>query len=367
MLGFERDTRPKERDMARHARVDEEQGDATDSINSPVTRSKVTARPVTRVDSQVVESATWMMKALSVLDEPLDVITKEAGKRDLAIGEESDSAVTVVTGDATSILRTLPPTPPKRKRRHWVASLITLTIVTVLVATTLTVVTPLAHGETVGVAMGGSGPLGVPITFDQADQAPTGQWVAVIGAQPSQEDIGGGAGPGVKAPGSAGLPVSAKHVTLNKTQTSTSSGQYSPPPFRPWPPSYAYTPVPGYHSFTVYGSGGFYWWAFGQCTWWAQNKRRDENLTRMGNAQFWATGARARGYQVSSTPRAGATVVFQPGVQGAGGAGHVAHVEKVYPGGWFLISEMNFYWNGGGWGRVDYRLAHSGWGVQFIY
>ena len=37
------------------------------------------------------------------------------------------------------------------------------------------------------------------------------------------------------------------------------------------------------------------------------------------------------------------------------------------PGGWFLISEMNFYWNGGGWGRVDYRFAHSGPGVYFIY
>ena len=63
----------------------------------------------------------------------------------------------------------------------------------------------------------------------------------------------------------------------------------------------------------------------------------------------------------------GATVVFQPGVEGAGGAGHVAHVEAVYPGGWFLISEMNFYWNGGGWGRVDYRFAYARSGVSFIY
>jgi len=39
----------------------------------------------------------------------------------------------------------------------------------------------------------------------------------------------------------------------------------------------------------------------------------------------------------------------------------------VYPGGWFLVSEMNFFWNGGGWGRVDYRFAHAGSGVSFIY
>jgi hypothetical protein len=32
-----------------------------------------------------------------------------------------------------------------------------------------------------------------------------------------------------------------------------------------------------------------------------------------------------------------------------------------------MISEMNFYWNGGGWGKVDYRFVHEGWGVAFIY
>ena len=138
-------------------------------------------------------------------------------------------------------------------------------------------------------------------------------------------------------------------------------------PVQPWPPSNAYMYVPGHPAFAVSGSGGFYSWTFGQCTWWAQNKRRDENLMHMGNAQYWAGGAAGRGYKVGSTPAANATVVFQPGVQGAGGAGHVAHVEAVYPDGWFLVSEMNFYWNGGGNARVDYRFAHSGYGVSFIY
>jgi len=31
------------------------------------------------------------------------------------------------------------------------------------------------------------------------------------------------------------------------------------------------------------------------------------------------------------------------------------------------LSEMNFHWNGGGWDRVDYRYAHVGTGVSFIY
>jgi len=87
----------------------------------------------------------------------------------------------------------------------------------------------------------------------------------------------------------------------------------------------------------------------------------------MGNARYWAGNAPRRGLRVGSVPIRGATVVFQPGVQGAAGAGHVAHVLALYPDGWFLISEMNAYVNGGGWGRVSYRYVHVGWGVSFIY
>lgn len=360
MLGFEHDTRPNERESVTSSPDDAE------SVGSSRPRSKVTARPVRHADSQVVERATWMMKALDVLDDPLDASGIERNERALTVRDKPATPVTVVGGDATTVLRALPPTPPKRKKRHWLATTITLALVAVLVGTALTVVTPLARGETEGVAVGGTGPLGLPFALDSANQAPSGRWVAVIGAQPSQE-IGGGAGPGTTAPGSAGLPVKqASHGTTSAAPAPRPS-YISTPPFTPWPPSYAFVAVPGYHSFTVYGSGGYYWWAFGQCTWWAQDTRRDENLMHMGNAQFWAAVARSRGYYVSSTPKPGATVVFQPGVQGAGGAGHVAHVVKIYPDGWILISEMNFYWNGGGWGRVDYRLAHTGWGVQFIY
>ena len=87
----------------------------------------------------------------------------------------------------------------------------------------------------------------------------------------------------------------------------------------------------------------------------------------MGNAWNWANAARARGYLVTSYPVANATMVFAPGVQGASGLGHVAHVEVVLTGGWVIVSEMNFYWNGGGWGRVDYRYAQAGPGVWFIH
>ena len=77
-----------------------------------------------------------------------------------------------------------------------------------------------------------------------------------------------------------------------------------------------------------------------------------------------------RAWDMSLQEKTGGRVKFRiypGGVQGAGGAGHVAHVIAVYPDGWFLVSEMNFYWNGGGWARVDYRYAHMGSGVMFIY
>jgi surface antigen len=123
---------------------------------------------------------------------------------------------------------------------------------------------------------------------------------------------------------------------------------------------------PGYHS---YGMGDFsgdrYSSVFGVCTWYAWYRRQDRGL--LSNASNWAAAARARGIPTGSSPAAGATAVFQPGVQGAGGGGHVAHVERVLGGGWFIVSDMNFYFNGGGWGRVSYRYAHSGPGVSFVY
>jgi surface antigen len=93
----------------------------------------------------------------------------------------------------------------------------------------------------------------------------------------------------------------------------------------------------------------------------------DENLTLMGDAWNWAYSARARGLIVTTTPAANATVVFAPYVQDAGSLGHVAHVEQLLSGGWVLVSEMNFSWNGGGEGRVSYRFIHPGEGVWFIH
>lgn len=102
---------------------------------------------------------------------------------------------------------------------------------------------------------------------------------------------------------------------------------------------------------------------FGQCTWGAAHLAHD-NVNHLGNAGMWYINAIRRGLPVGSIARVGATVVFAPGVQGASGIGHVGHVVKVLPGGFFLMEAMN---DNAGWGRFGFRIAHQGWGVHFIY
>lgn len=330
-------------------------------------RPKVTARPLYPTETNFVEQTTRMIEAEPPHQESslAPAVIEQPQAPALPVGA-TPSGITIVTGDATSRMVAMRIAPPPRKKRHWVSGLIILTLIAAVTLTGIATVTPLASGKSEGLAVKSIGPLGLPVSLDAMNSAPTGHWVAMIGVQPNQ-DVGGGAGPGVSAPGSAGLPIASVKSAVSTASTGVATSGISPAPLSPWPPTWAYAAVPGYYSFGMTDVGGFYSWAFGQCTWWAQYERRDENLMHMGNAQYWASGARSRGYTVGTTPRAGSTVVFQPGVQGAGGAGHVAHVVKVYPNNWFLISEMNFYWNGGGWGRVDYRFAHAGSGVQFIY
>ena len=95
--------------------------------------------------------------------------------------------------------------------------------------------------------------------------------------------------------------------------------------------------------------------SYGWCNWWPEVLHPT------------LTGYAALHQPNHSTPRAGAVVFFAPFVQGASAAGHYAQVVAVGPGGWLLITEMNFYWRGGGWQKVDYRFIHTGPGVVFRY
>ncbi len=93
--------------------------------------------------------------------------------------------------------------------------------------------------------------------------------------------------------------------------------------------------------------------AFGQCAWWPEVLHPNNPNILFGRR--------------SSVPAPGAVMYFAPGVQGAGSAGHYAEVVAVLGNGWLLISEMNDYWRGGGWGRVNYRYVYLSAGVSFIY
>lgn len=311
-----------------------------------------------------------MLQAIEVVqDDAIEATnTLPALQDDMSIMsfEESETAlvpVTVVPGTLVPPPAWLTPRP-RRRRRSLVSSALTFVIALGLILGVLQAVSPIgaapAQVQSFTLLSGqlGSGDYGPP---------PTGPWDTSAGAADTL-GLGGGAAPGTNAPGSAGLPATGKSGSSSSNKAGPAT-TISAAPLHPWPPANQFKVYPpGYSSYGVSEpANDYYYWAFGQCTWWAQHQRGDENLRHMGNALYWAGSAKARGYRVGGTPAVNATVVFQPGVQGAGGAGHVAHVVKVYSGGWFLVSEMNFYWNGGGWGRVDYRYAHSGSGVSFIY
>lgn len=96
--------------------------------------------------------------------------------------------------------------------------------------------------------------------------------------------------------------------------------------------------------------------SYGWCNWWPEVLHP------------WLIGTGALHLPGHNRPVPGATVYFAPGVQGASHAGHYAHVVAIAPGGfWVLVTEMNFYWRGGGWAKVNYRYIHIGYGVSFRY
>lgn len=99
---------------------------------------------------------------------------------------------------------------------------------------------------------------------------------------------------------------------------------------------------------------------YGQCTYYVASRR---NVTWGGNAvNWWWTAAHAR--PEGHVPVRGSIAVFRGGWDG-----HVAFVERVNADGSFQVSEMNYWANGGGWGRVDHRTVslHDWSLIGFIY
>jgi surface antigen len=108
---------------------------------------------------------------------------------------------------------------------------------------------------------------------------------------------------------------------------------------------------------------------FGQCTYWADYYYHELSgfwVPWNGDAWLWASGAREYGWNVSSTPHYPSIIVLQPGVQGAGGYGHVA-VATGPSGSGVMTSTMNWYAGGGGWDRVSSWVFYPGPGVVFVW
>lgn len=97
----------------------------------------------------------------------------------------------------------------------------------------------------------------------------------------------------------------------------------------------------------------------GQCTWWAEQQAYyyvGRFPAFWGDARYWGGYAQSRGYHVDHIARTGSVAVFQPGVAGAGGYGHVAWVLDYYPDrNAIRISEMNYL----GPGVVDTRIVYG--------
>lgn len=113
-------------------------------------------------------------------------------------------------------------------------------------------------------------------------------------------------------------------------------------------------------------SGNHFFW--GNCTYWAD--MRYHQLTGVwvpwfGNASAWASGAYSYGWHVSSTPKVYSIIVLQPGVQGAGWAGHVAIVEGINANG--SVNTTNYNWGAGNFGVETWATFYPGPGVSFIW
>jgi surface antigen len=105
-------------------------------------------------------------------------------------------------------------------------------------------------------------------------------------------------------------------------------------------------------------------YAPGNCTWYVYERRQQVGQpvgSYWGNANTWASSARAAGLLVNRSPAAGAVLVDQ-----AGYFGHVAFVERVLPNGDVYITEMNNYAYGG-FNQVNDRTISAGQASSYLY
>ncbi|MBC7512429.1 LysM peptidoglycan-binding domain-containing protein [Candidatus Saccharibacteria bacterium] len=116
-------------------------------------------------------------------------------------------------------------------------------------------------------------------------------------------------------------------------------------------------------SSSVYATAGNRY-AAGNCTWYAYERRAQMGRpvgSFWGNANTWASNARAAGFAVNRTPAAGAVFTDQ-----AGYFGHVGVVERVLGNGDVVVTEMNNYAYGG-FNIVNSRTISAGQASAYQY
>ncbi|HEU0266509.1 MAG TPA: CHAP domain-containing protein [Candidatus Saccharimonadaceae bacterium] len=134
-------------------------------------------------------------------------------------------------------------------------------------------------------------------------------------------------------------------------------------------PSYTSTYGGGYFvgSFSGASVGNRYAW--GNCTWYAYERRVQLGLpvgSFWGNASTWALAAQQNGFRVDNTPSVGAIAQWNAYAGGSGYYGHVGIVEGVNSDGTVTISEMNNYAYGG-FGVVDHRTISASSVSNYIH
>ena len=215
------------------------------------------------------------------------------------------------------------PLPPPRKR-HWVVNIAVTCILALIVLASVLSVLPTGSGGSTG--FNPFRPIMNLVQSSGSNPALIAQQAATATAVITHQD---GYDPGQSTSVGAGIPppITGNGSTLNR-------------------------------------------FAFGQCTYWANMRYHALTgywVSWLGNAYQWAYGAGAAGWVVSGTPRVPSIIVLQPGVQGAGGYGHVAVVERINSDGSVYASNFNWYAGGGGWDTLSYWTFHPGPGVSFVW
>lgn len=117
-------------------------------------------------------------------------------------------------------------------------------------------------------------------------------------------------------------------------------------------------------NYVPYSAGNKY--AYGNCTWYAYNRRAQIGRpvpSNLGNANTWDDRAAAAVYLVNRIPAVGAVIQTD-----AGRYGHVGVVESINADGSIVISEMNYHGGPGtGFGKVSTRTITNPGDYKYIH